>query len=506
MKFHKISLSVGAAVLIAAGVTLGAHSAANAAVFQNRAAVSAPAAAAATGFPGRYASAVPSASVAAGKILNESTGYRLKPTDFYNTATSANWSGYVTSTSSGTYDETQTEFTVPTVSAASCAADPNSAVSFWPGIDGFSDSTLEQLGITAYCDGTSPQYFAWIEEYPAAAEEIVDNSGNAAPVAAGDDITASVQDEGASASPSAPGTDYEFNLDDVTQNWSASVTIAMPSGYTGEDATSEVIAEAPTNGDTGFLFPLANFGTVDFTSSEYNSGTPLTSSNSTAYNMADSALLDTTGSIDSSGDFDVTYDDSDTITTPTHLSVSTDNISIGWDAVSGATEYEVYIDGPNLNKAGYVAADQTHAIYYDVAAGTYKYEVRAVNASGDSPWTTFQSVVFSTNSPAENSTAANSTAVVTGDIENATGAPATPTGLTASTDNISIGWDAVSNADYYEVYIDGPNLNKAGYVAADQTHAIYYDVAKGTYKYEVRTLNDTGYSPWTTFGSVDFTR
>ncbi|MGD0705311.1 MAG: G1 family glutamic endopeptidase [Trebonia sp.] len=500
---------MSAAVLIGAGATLGASHAATAGVIQGTAAASATTVTTgAAGFPGRFASAVPSVSVAPGKILDESTGYKLVKSKFYNSDTSGNWSGYVTSASSGTYDESQTQFIVP---KASCAKDPNSAVSFWPGIDGVNDSTVEQLGITAFCADTTPEYFGWVEEYPNPAEEIVNGEGDPAPVAPGDEIIASVQDAAAAASPSppAPGTEYEFTLQDVTKGWKFQVTIAMPSGYGGEDLTSEVIAEAPTNGETGYLFPLADYGSVKFTGSEYNGSTPYSSSNSTAYNIADDGKqLDSTGSV-SNGAFGVTYENSDEITTPTGLTASTDNIVVGWKAVSGATKYEVKIDGPKLDKDGTVAADQTHAVYGDIAGGTYKYQVRAINAAGDSPWTAVKSVVFAnaTNSTEQSSTATeNSTAVVSDDTDSATGVPATPAGLTASTDNIALGWKAVSGAEDYEVYIDGPNLNKTGTVAADQTHAIYGDIAKGSYKYEVRAFNVTGYSPWTVFEKVNFTR
>ena len=64
----------------------------------------------------------------------------------------------------------------------------------------------------------------------------------------------------------------------------------------------------------------------------------------------------------------------------------------------------------------------------------------------------------------------------------------------------------MSDAEQYQVAIDGPNLNKTGTVSADQTHAIYCDIAKGTFKYEVRAFNVTGYGPWTAFGSVVFNR
>jgi hypothetical protein len=496
MKLRKVSLSVGAAVIIGAGVALSVTHGANAQVGSDTTSTSTAAATIArSAFPGRFGSAVPSVSVAPGKILNATAGYKLVKSNFYNPATSANWSGYVTPESAGTYNDASTGFKVP---AVSCAKDPNSAVSFWPGIDGVGDQTVEQLGITAYCSGTTPQYFGWVEEYPNPAYQI-DLGSSAAPVKPGDVITAEVTDTAPPA-----GTEYEYTLTDATQNWQYQQAQAMPQGYTGQDRTSEVIAEAPTNGDTGFLIPLADFTTpVAFTNSAYNSGTAFSSSNSTAYNIADDGeQLDSTGAVDSSGDFDVTYQNSDQIAAPTGLSASTDNISIGWKAVSGATKYEVKIDGPNLDKDGTVNADQTHAIYYDIANGTFKYQVRAINAAGDSAWTAVQSVTFNNGS---NSTEQNSAAVANA-TASVPGAPATPTGLSASTDNISIGWKAIANAEQYQVAIDGPNLDKTGSVNADQTHAIYYDIAKGTFKYEVRAFNVTGYGPWTAVGTVVFNR
>jgi hypothetical protein len=493
MKFRKISLSVSTAVLIGAGVTLGAPHAATAGVIKGKTATIA--------LPGRFASEVPSAKVTPGKIVKEAGSYKFLKTGFYNAPPtySMNWSGYITSPSSGTYDESQTEFKIPSVS---CAKDPNSAVSFWPGIDGTDQKTVEQLGIQAYCDGTTPKYIQWVEEYPGPAYEIENSASVPFPVGPGDEIIASVQDISA-------GTEYQFTMQDVTKNWAYQYTSDMPDGTTGEDLTSEVITETPTT-EAGYLTPLADFGSVAFTGSEYNSSTLLSSSNSSAYNMLDnSEQLDSTGAV-TNGDFGVTYQNSDQIGTPTGLKASTDNISIGWTAVSGATKYEVKIDGPNLDKDGTVNADQTHAIYSDIANGTYKYQVRAINAAGDSPWTAVKSVVFNngSNSAEENSAATgNSTAAVSDDTASATGVPATPTGLSASTDNILLGWTAVPHAQSYQVYIDGPNLNKTGSVNADQTHAIYADIAKGTFKYEVRTFNDVvGYSPWTAFGKVVFTR
>ena len=106
MKLRKVSLSVGAAVIVGAGVALSVTHGANAQVARARRAAG-PAAATIAGraFPGRFGSAVPSVSVAPGKILNATAGYQLVKSNFYNTATSANWSGYVTPESAGTYNE-----------------------------------------------------------------------------------------------------------------------------------------------------------------------------------------------------------------------------------------------------------------------------------------------------------------------------------------------------------------------------------------------------------------
>ena len=39
--------------------------------------------------------------------------------------------------------------------------------SFWVGIDGYSSSSVEQLGTDSDCAGNTPDYYAWWEMYPA---------------------------------------------------------------------------------------------------------------------------------------------------------------------------------------------------------------------------------------------------------------------------------------------------------------------------------------------------
>lgn len=75
-------------------------------------------------------------------------------------------------------------WTVPTVT---CPSGQTSYAAFWVGIDGYSDSTVEQTGIFAQCTNGVASYSAWYEFYPAASVSI-----SSVKVAPGDEITASV--------------------------------------------------------------------------------------------------------------------------------------------------------------------------------------------------------------------------------------------------------------------------------------------------------------------------
>ncbi len=48
-----------------------------------------------------------------------------------------------------------------------CSDTPNTLSYYWIGLDGWADQTVEQDGIAADCNGTTSQYAAWFEMYPA---------------------------------------------------------------------------------------------------------------------------------------------------------------------------------------------------------------------------------------------------------------------------------------------------------------------------------------------------
>jgi Peptidase A4 family/PASTA domain len=224
----------------------------------------------------------------------------LKTTDAYADQTSSDWSGYVTAAKTGAYKGTSTTFTVP--ASIDCTS-TDTASSFWAGLDGDGDGTVEQDGVEADCTDGSLALYAWLETYPAAEEEIVSSNETPAPVEPGDTFVSTVTEDSSS--------EYTFVMDDETQGWSFNVEQAMPTGYTGEGQTSEVITEATTectSASSCAIMPLTNFGKVAYTSASYNSGTDYASSNTTRIDLTQNgAEADSVGALGTDGAFTVTY-------------------------------------------------------------------------------------------------------------------------------------------------------------------------------------------------------
>src|ERR1700691_3122529 len=77
---------------------------------------------------------------------------------------SANWAGYVAVGKPGEFTGVSAEWRVP---KANCSATPNAYASQWVGLDGFTDKTVEQLGVDAVCSYGEVEYVGWFEMYPA---------------------------------------------------------------------------------------------------------------------------------------------------------------------------------------------------------------------------------------------------------------------------------------------------------------------------------------------------
>jgi hypothetical protein len=155
---------------------------------------------------------------------------------------STNWSGYAV---------TGTAFTKAVGSwkepKANCTKTPNTYAAFWVGIDGYASSTVEQTGTLIVCSGTTAQYYAWYEFYPAALTII-----STITVSPGDKITAEVV---------YTGSEFETKITDATTKKSFTQKGTV-SGAARSSA--EWIAEAPCCTTSGGILPLTDFGTAEF--------------------------------------------------------------------------------------------------------------------------------------------------------------------------------------------------------------------------------------------------
>src|SRR5215471_15042243 len=168
-----------------------------------------------------------------------------------------NWAGYAVSLGTTTFRFVSAQFTVPTVDCTGVTA-PNGAWSgHWVGLDGFrsSSTTVEQIGLLAGCDGTSPTpiYQPFWEMFPNAANE------PNIPVDAGDSISLSVYYNKSTRK-------FTLTYSDATNGQHFTRTRACPAGATCRRNSAETISEAPAEvvGSTLSILPLANFQTANF--------------------------------------------------------------------------------------------------------------------------------------------------------------------------------------------------------------------------------------------------
>jgi hypothetical protein len=160
-----------------------------------------------------------------------------------NAVKSYNWGGYYVA---GTgFTEAKGSWIVP---AVDCAKSPNAWVAFWVGIDGATDSTVEQIGTLTWCNRTTAQYYTWYEFYPSDPSLIVISSVPSKP---GNKMSAEVSYIGSSK--------FTVEILDETTGKSFSTT-ATVSG--AKRTSAEWIAEAPTT-VTGIV------NLADFTSASY---------------------------------------------------------------------------------------------------------------------------------------------------------------------------------------------------------------------------------------------
>jgi hypothetical protein len=228
---------------------------------------------------------------------------------------STNWSGYVANLSSSAPNSVMAvsgSWVVPTVTGPRHGSFYSAA---WVGIDGNSDSTVEQTGTEADVINGVPRYYAWWEMYSSGLqqpEQVI--SSSIMTIHPGDAITASVRYAGSG--------NFVLTINDTTRNESFTTTqnTTTTQSPTAQRSSAEWIVEAPTV--AGRQASLANFQTVTFSnaSATMDPGAgPHTGSISDpawqveVYDMVSQngpflTLLDSTSSLNSAGtQFTVTY-------------------------------------------------------------------------------------------------------------------------------------------------------------------------------------------------------
>jgi hypothetical protein len=140
---------------------------------------------------------------------------------------SYNWSGYADTAAPGTFTAVSATWRQP---ATICSPEQR-LTSTWVGLDGFSDSTVEQDGTLAYCFEGQAAYYTWWEMYPGGTVTV----GSA--VRPGDLIKASVTESAGS---------YTLSVADLSHR-SNSFSTVQPCAPAGscQDSSAEWIAERP---------------------------------------------------------------------------------------------------------------------------------------------------------------------------------------------------------------------------------------------------------------------
>jgi Peptidase A4 family len=228
---------------------------------------------------------------------------------------SANWSGYAAATNlndpqTGSVTAVSGSWIVPTATASSARGTSYSAV--WVGIDGFSDSTVEQIGTSQDVVNGTAQYQVWYEMYSSGKQQ-PEQVISGMTIEPGDSISASVQ----YISSGAHAGDFLLSIIDNTRandSFSIYVSSAQTQSPTAEMSSAEWIVEAPSLGNN--VAALADFGSVTFTSATATIDgvtgpvdDPAWQSQAMYIQSGRGTTQDTTSVLDGTGtSFSVTYD------------------------------------------------------------------------------------------------------------------------------------------------------------------------------------------------------
>jgi hypothetical protein len=166
------------------------------------------------------------------------------------TGYSTNWSGYVAATNlsrplKNSVTAASGSWVVPTIQRST----KNSYCAIWVGIDGYSNTTVEQIGTSHDWINGRAYHYAWFEMYPGPSYMI-----NGFPLKVGDVITATVDYTSKNV--------FTMRLYNNTRKVVTTIPTRYTTSTTALRQSAEWIVEAPyLNG----ILPLANFKTIYLT-------------------------------------------------------------------------------------------------------------------------------------------------------------------------------------------------------------------------------------------------
>ena len=164
-----------------------------------------------------------------------------------------NWAGYASSLGTTTFRSVSAQFTVPTLDCTGVTAPNGAWAAHWVGLDGFraNSATVEQTGVVEVCNGATAQYAAFWEMFPLAPgyPSITVNPG--------DKISVAVNYNRSTRK-------FSLTFSDTTNGQSFTRTRACPAGATCRRNSAEAISEAPFDGATSTILPLADFTSASF--------------------------------------------------------------------------------------------------------------------------------------------------------------------------------------------------------------------------------------------------
>jgi len=152
--------------------------------------------------------------------------------------------------------------------------------------------------------------------------------------------------------------------------------------------------------------------------------------------------------------------------------IKQNSIKIVWSAVSGATGYDIEVDGHVINNG--LSTTYTHSGLQPET--THTYRVRVKNAGGTGNW----SALFSQSTLMGN--------------------PGLPVNInyTFTRTQVTLTWDAALKASGYDVEVDGVVQDNR----SSRTYTHYGLEPESTHTYRVRAKNSGGYSNWSNYIQV----